>query len=700
MRLRRAISGILLAASMSAVIGISFIVPKADVSGDWVYSMSKLTGYIGSDTEVTIPYKPGLFNIRTVIIGTGSDESKANLKNVKKVTFESGYTKINTKAIYGFENVEEVVIPEGVTEIEHMAFYGLKNLKKVQLPSSLKILGNNAFNGCISLESINLPEGLETIERSAFANCTGLKSVTLPNSLKEMGYGVFSGCLGLKDAKGRVIVNNRLYHMDIPSGVTEVTIPAGIKVLEAELFSENKQIKKVIIPEGVTKIEHRVFYKCSNIEEIVVPSTVEYIGTYAFLGCSSLKKITIPQGVEHGINLFRGCAGLQNDKGYVIVNGILCDYLGTEKDISLPDGVKEIEQAAIFKKDITSVKMPDSLVRIADDAFDNCTGLKKVEMSDSVTEIGSTVFEDCTSLTEVKLSKNLKILSSSTFRNTPSLKEISIPEGVEEIGYGVFESSGVETVFFPSTLKKITYTGLGEGAKIIFKGSYEQWKKIEGIKHIPDTVRIDFANPTPAPTKAPTNTPVPVTPTVTPKAKVTSAPKSSTKVTAAPETSVTATPAPDATVNATPAPEDVAVQPTVAPASDSFTFKGNTYKIKGKNVTLIKGAKKAKVSIPATVKFKGKKYKVTAIGASAFKSNKKIKSVTIGKNVKVIGKQAFYKDTKLGSVTIKSKLLKSSKVGKSAFKGLSKSVIFKVPASKKKTYSKIVAKSLKKYKIK
>ena len=46
---------------------------------------------------------------------------------------------------------------------------------------------------------------------------------------------------------------------------------------------------------------------------------------------------------------------------------------------------------------------------------------------------------------------------------------------------------------------------------------------------------------------------------------------------------------------------------TAASAADSFKVNGNTYKIQGKTATLVKGAKKAKVTIPATVKYQGKK---------------------------------------------------------------------------------------------
>ena len=75
-------------------------------------------------------------------------------------------------------------------------------------------------------------------------------------------------------------------------------------------------------------------------------------------------------------------------------------------------------------------------------------------------------------------------------------------------------------------------------------------------------------------------------------------------------------------------------------------------------VTNGKKVKSANVTIPDTVTFDGKIYKVVAVSDKAFFKNKKIKNVTIGKNVKKIGKQAFYKCSKLSKLTIKSEKLK------------------------------------------
>ena len=68
--------------------------------------------------------------------------------------------------------------------------------------------------------------------------------------------------------------------------------------------------------------------------------------------------------------------------------------------------------------------------------------------------------------------------------------------------------------------------------------------------------------------------------------------------------------------------------------------------------TKLKNKKATSVSIPATVKKNGITYKVTSVADSAFANNKKLTKVTIGGNVKTIGKKAFYKNTKLKTVTL------------------------------------------------
>lgn len=84
---------------------------------------------------------------------------------------------------------------------------------------------------------------------------------------------------------------------------------------------------------------------------------------------------------------------------------------------------------------------------------------------------------------------------------------------------------------------------------------------------------------------------------------------------------------------------------------ESFRSGSLYYRVSAKDqtVTVTKGTKKTltSVSIPATVSYGGVKYRVTAIGAKAFQKYTKLKSASIGANVKTIGEGAFESCTAL-----------------------------------------------------
>lgn len=85
-------------------------------------------------------------------------------------------------------------------------------------------------------------------------------------------------------------------------------------------------------------------------------------------------------------------------------------------------------------------------------------------------------------------------------------------------------------------------------------------------------------------------------------------------------------------------------------------------------------------SIPDTVSIGGCTFQVTSIGAGAFKGMKKLKKVTIGKNITTIGANAFAGDKKL------------KKIAKNAF-AKTKKVTIKVPKKQKKAYKKLFKKA-------
>ena len=98
-----------------------------------------------------------------------------------------------------------------------------------------------------------------------------------------------------------------------------------------------------------------------------------------------------------------------------------------------------------------------------------------------------------------------------------------------------------------------------------------------------------------------------------------------------------------------------------------------------------------KITIPATIKVKGKKVSVIGIGDCALYGLKKLKTVEIGSKVSSIGKQALYNCKKVTSIVIKTKKLKT--VGAKAFTGINKKAVVKLPKTKKKAYKKLLLKN-------
>lgn len=128
-------------------------------------------------------------------------------------------------------------------------------------------------------------------------------------------------------------------------------------------------------------------------------------------------------------------------------------------------------------------------------------------------------------------------------------------------------------------------------------------------------------------------------------------------------------------------------------AGTRFSTKTAVYKItkSGKEVSYMSpvGTRKT-IRIPATVKRGGITYKVTGIAKKAFSKNTVVTKVTIGKNVKTIGKYAFSRTGNLKSLTIKTTKLDTGSVADKAFSKAGfysyKSLVVTVPSSKKDAY--------------
>lgn len=194
----------------------------------------------------------------------------------------------------------------------------------------------------------------------------------------------------------------------------DVTIPAGVTVIGFNAFASNEDIESVVIPEGVIKIEDYAFQDCINLSSITVPDSVDSVSKSAF------------EGTEWFYNM-------QEENPLVVLNHILIDGLEASGNVTIPSEVTVIGASAFEYADITGVNMPDSVKRIEEWAFSDCTNLENIEFSENLNYIGNHAFSGCSSLQSLELPQKLYKIGLLAFDNCSNLKKVVIPSSVYHI---------------------------------------------------------------------------------------------------------------------------------------------------------------------------------------------------------------------------------------------------------------------------
>lgn len=106
---------------------------------------------------------------------------------------------------------------------------------------------------------------------------------------------------------------------------------------------------------------------------------------------------------------------------------------------------------------VKTVSFPEGLTSICANAFHGCYNLQSVVLPDSVTSIGAYAFQECTALKSCDLGKGIKTIGSQAFSRCTALQKVRWSDCLESIGMWAFYNctSLGDTVFFPKTLKTI-----------------------------------------------------------------------------------------------------------------------------------------------------------------------------------------------------------------------------------------------------
>ena len=84
---------------------------------------------------------------------------------------------------------------------------------------------------------------------------------------------------------------------------------------------------------------------------------------------------------------------------FVIENGILVKYNGNDGDVAIPDGVIGIGNDVFNQcKTLETIYIPDTVVSIGDKAFCDCENLESITIPDTVKHIGIGAFCGCSVL--------------------------------------------------------------------------------------------------------------------------------------------------------------------------------------------------------------------------------------------------------------------------------------------------------------
>lgn len=373
-------------------------------------------------------------------------------------------TSISQSAFADCVNLEEVVVPEQFETVGDSAFSGCTKLSKINLNTAkeLKIIGKNAFSNCISLSKVTLPESVTSIGSNAFS----IDMDTYQNVQKQTDVYYDGTLKKWLDISFGSIQSNPMYatggnlYVNGSDLVTELdTKNISAANIGSYAFAGCISLKKIDLT-GVTEIGSSAFEKSNVSGEVVIPETVKKFGTYAFRGCSFLEKLSWKSSVSVAMGAFTSNTNLKE----VVISGDVtalsnwafkgCSSL---RKVTLPNSMKKLSQQSFQNCSVLKeINIPEGVTSIGNFGFAGCKSLEKISLPDSVTTLDIQVFASCTNLKEVRVSSDLTDLGDQCFSNCSSLETLELPEALTSISKGAFnECSSLKTIQIPASVKEI-----------------------------------------------------------------------------------------------------------------------------------------------------------------------------------------------------------------------------------------------------
>lgn len=278
----------------------------------------------------------------------------------------------------------------------------------------------NSTSGKLSLTRLILPDRLKSIGTRAFYGCHNISgSLIIPEGVVDIQCGAFTGCRSLTGSLSLPSTLKYIGTSQTEDGKFDIHKDEGIDYYNG-VFSDCGFTCELIIPDGVEIIRGYAFNGCKGFYgNLRLPSKLKYLGSRAFFFCFNLRgSLEIPQGV-----------------------------------VNIPD---EIFNNCGFDGNL---KLHDGIQSIGTGAFSGCHFKGELYLPKNLNILNDMVFYGCDFSGQLVLPKNLRTIGDKAFAyNWRLMGTLEFPEGIETINAGAFaHCRSLEGLIFPESLGAIRY---------------------------------------------------------------------------------------------------------------------------------------------------------------------------------------------------------------------------------------------------
>ena len=161
--------------------------------------------------------------------------------------------------------------------------------------------------------------------------------------------------------------------------------------------------------------------------------------------------------------------------------GLKPDINEAPENIIIPEGIEIIGEDAFVSKEklqrshinnIKSVRFPDSLKKIEEEAFAQCVNLADIQFGNGLECIGKGAFASCKALEKIVFPDSLRIIERQAFMDCSSLKHVVFNEGLFVIESSAFYVCKELNAFhLPKSLRVVGDESLQYARKVTVHGN-------------------------------------------------------------------------------------------------------------------------------------------------------------------------------------------------------------------------------------